>query len=62
MNQNQPEVPPQYTWPRYLLAAVVVFVALAVLWMSREVTRIKRIQKDTEDQKRSLVTPGIRSQ
>ena len=33
----------RYTWPWFVLAAVLLAIALAVLWMSREVERARRI-------------------
>jgi hypothetical protein len=40
-----PEAPGRrrYTWPWFVLAAVLLAVALAVAWMSREVQRARRI-------------------
>ncbi len=54
MNQA---APPKYVWPRYLLGAVILFVLLAILWMSREVARVQRIRQDTTAQSNSLVQP-----
>lgn len=34
--------PPTYQWPKYALAGVLLFVALAVLWLLREVNRIQQ--------------------
>lgn len=33
------EKPPRYKWPWFVLAAVVLFIALAILWMSIAVHR-----------------------
>jgi len=57
MSQDGKYFPPKYTWPRYVLAAVILFVVLAILWMSQEVARIQRIKKDTLEHKRALVPP-----
>jgi bacteriorhodopsin len=38
MNESN-ESPRRYKWPWFLLAAVVLFVALAVVWMSFAVHR-----------------------
>jgi hypothetical protein len=34
----------RYTWPWYVLAAVLLAIVLAVLWMSKEIERIRRIR------------------
>ncbi len=31
----------RYTWPWFVLAAVVLGIALAILWVSREVARTR---------------------
>ena len=36
---------PRYTWPWFVLAAFLLAVALAVLWLSFEVRRLRR-QRD----------------
>jgi hypothetical protein len=33
-----------YTWPWFVLGAVLLAIALAVLWMSQEVERTRRIR------------------
>jgi hypothetical protein len=33
----------RYTWPWFVLAAVLLAIALAVLWMSKEIARARRI-------------------
>jgi hypothetical protein len=44
--QNPEHAPrPQYRWPWFVAAAVVLAIVLAVLWMSKEVQRIKRIRE-----------------
>jgi hypothetical protein len=35
---------PRYTWPWLILAGLVLAILLAVLWMSREIQRTKRIR------------------
>jgi len=32
----------RYTWPWFLLAAIVLGIALAIIWMSREVQRTRQ--------------------
>jgi hypothetical protein len=43
---KQPDSQPQrrYTWPWFVLAAVLLAIALAVLWMSKEIERTRRIR------------------
>jgi hypothetical protein len=42
-----PEAPakPTYRWPWFVLAAVILAIVLAVIWMSFEVRKTKRIQE-----------------
>ena len=42
---NLPATPHKrrYTWPWFVLVAVLLAIALAVLWMSKEVQRARRI-------------------
>jgi hypothetical protein len=41
-----PDTPHQrhYTWPWFVLGAVVTAIVLAVLWMSKEIERTRRIR------------------
>ena len=39
-----PENKRRYTWPWFVLAAVLLAIALAVLWMSKEIARTRRIR------------------
>lgn len=43
---NLPDTPPKrhYTWPWFVLGAVLLAIALAVLWMSKEIERTRRIR------------------
>ncbi|HOX56021.1 MAG TPA: hypothetical protein P5205_02925 [Candidatus Paceibacterota bacterium] len=45
-NGDPPDVGkrPRYTWPWIVLGAVVLAIALAVAWMSKEVERTRRIR------------------
>jgi hypothetical protein len=43
-NLPDPRGKPRYTWPWFVLAAVLLAIALAVLWMSHEIERIRRIR------------------
>ena len=43
---NLPETQNQrrYTWPWFVLVAVLLAIALAVAWMSKEIARTRRIR------------------
>jgi hypothetical protein len=44
--QTKPESEkPSYTWPWFVLAAFLLAVLLAVLWMSSEVRRMRQIRE-----------------
>jgi hypothetical protein len=43
-NLPNPQNKRRYTWPWFVLAAVLLAIALAVLWMSKEVERTRRIR------------------
>jgi hypothetical protein len=43
-NQAQDSVPRRYHWPWFVLAAVLAAFALAVLWLSFEIQRTRRIR------------------
>ncbi len=43
-DKNIDSTPPRYRWPWFVLAAVVLGVVLAVVWMTVEVRRIRRQQ------------------
>lgn len=36
--------PPTYVWPKFVLAAVILFFLLGAVWLSREVARVQRIK------------------
>jgi hypothetical protein len=45
-DQNpDPQTPPRYRWPWFVLAAFVLAVVLAVLWMTAEVRRQKQYRE-----------------
>jgi len=45
MEDKSPDsVPPRYRWPWFVLAALVLGVLLALMWMTVEVRRIRRQQ------------------
>src|SRR5258706_6830203 len=43
-NKKSPEPKRRYTWPWFVLGAVVLAIVLAVAWMSKEVERTRRIR------------------
>ena len=43
-NSAGPQNERRYTWPWFVLAAVLLAIALAVLWMSKEIARTRRIR------------------
>jgi hypothetical protein len=44
---DQKEIPPRYRWPWFVLAAVLLGVVLAVMWMSYAVHR-ERQERDLD--------------
>jgi hypothetical protein len=44
-NLPDPKNQRRYTWPWFVLAAILLAIALAVLWMSKEVARARRIRE-----------------
>src|ERR1700751_3345479 len=40
----KPEPKRRYTWPWFLLGALVVAFLLALLWMSKEIARVRQIR------------------
>jgi hypothetical protein len=43
-NNSGGETGRKYTWPWWVLGAVMLGLALAVLWMSQEIARTRRIR------------------
>ena len=43
-NQPDPKNQRRYTWPWFVLAAVLLAIALAAAWMSKEIERTRRIR------------------
>ena len=52
-NSNEPspsaDAPRQHVWPKYLLAAVILFLVICVLAMVKEVRRVERIKRASQD-------------
>jgi len=44
--QNQSEPPRKYTWPKYVLAGVVLGIVLAIVWMAVLVHRIREQREE----------------
>jgi hypothetical protein len=42
--QSQPPSKQRYIWPWFVLAAVLLGIVLAIVWMSFEIKRTKRIR------------------
>ena len=42
MNDSDQNPPRRYKWPWFVLAAFLLFVALAVLWMNFEVRKVEQ--------------------
>ena len=42
---NQGQARPRYTWPWFVLGAVLLGICLAVLWVSREVNRTRQLRE-----------------
>jgi hypothetical protein len=40
---------PQYTWPKYVLAALALFLLVCVVWTWKEVRRQQRIKRESRD-------------
>jgi len=34
--------PPRYKWPRYVLAAVIIFLVASIIWMVVEVCKLEK--------------------
>lgn len=50
---------PFYRWPWFVLAAVLLAIVLAVLWVSREVERMRRLREINQTTApASLNSPG----
>ncbi|HHY85897.1 MAG TPA: hypothetical protein GYA07_10270 [Verrucomicrobia bacterium] len=47
--QQESERPRQYAWPKYVLAAFILGVVLAVIWMSAEVRKVRKYRDSTMD-------------
>jgi hypothetical protein len=43
--QSQRQSGKRYTWPWFVLGAVVLGILLAVLWLSREIDRTRRFRE-----------------
>lgn len=49
MEPNPPPSRPHYTWPKYLLAALAAFLFVCIVWTYKEVNRLKRIKRESQD-------------
>jgi hypothetical protein len=46
---NQRPAQTHYTWPKYLIAALAAFLFVCVVWTLKEVERLKRIKKESQN-------------
>ena len=57
-NNTQGEPKRRYIWPWFLLAAILLGIALAILWMSFEIKRTKRNRELSSPQSHSGMFQG----
>jgi hypothetical protein len=57
-NNTQGEPKRRYIWPWFLLAAVLLGIALAILWMSYEIKRTKRNRDLSSPRSHSGIVQG----
>ena len=43
-NHPLPAARPRYRWPWFVLGAIILAILLAILWMSKEIGRVRRIR------------------
>jgi hypothetical protein len=48
-SRQEPAPRRRYTWPWFVLAAFVLAVVLAGIWLLKEVRRVKRIKSSTKE-------------
>ena len=41
-----PSPPPKLVWPKYALAAVILFFTLCIVWTVKEANRLKRAKEE----------------
>lgn len=41
-DRGNPEAKPRYRWPWFILAAFLLAIVLAILWMTKEVEKARR--------------------
>ena len=49
MSDPVPPHPPKQKWPKYVLAAVLLFVLICVYWTAQEVKRLQRAKDASKD-------------
>jgi hypothetical protein len=58
MNPEPPPPPRHYAWPKYVLAALALFLFVCVTWTIREVNKVRKIQQDNSPARATApVTP-----
>jgi hypothetical protein len=48
LQQSEAQPKRRYTWPWFVLAAVLLGILLTILWLSREIARTRRIKELNE--------------
>jgi hypothetical protein len=46
---EEPKLPRRLVWPKYLLAALALFLVASVLMMLKEINRVERIRQESQD-------------
>ena len=46
--------PQKYTWPKYVLAAVILFFTVCIVWTFKEVNNLKRAKQEGMEMRRSI--------
>ena len=57
MNPEPPPPARQYAWPKYVLAAVALFLFVCVTWTIREVNKVRHYQREKTGQNPTVLTP-----
>ena len=60
MSETPSSAPPRYLWPRYVAAAVLLFLVICVWWTFREVKKLRRIKEASRDMPAQEARPAPR--
>ena len=58
MNPEPPPPARHYAWPKYVLAALALFLFVCVTWTLREVNKVKRYRREPVAQREHAATNG----